>query len=277
MQSQDTNTPSAGQELPSPLSCPWCGSVSVGVTWINRTRCECIECGACGPFSTNAVRAIAAWNRRQPDRNSDPEDAAFGCVKNTIRVQSGTYLDLLDPKPEQFTIGDIAGALSRICRFGGQVPVFYSVAEHLLHCAGIAYADGLRPSVRMAVLMHDAAEAFCGDVVKPLKVMLRDYAAIESRVEDAIALKFEIDFVAHKDAVREIDRAMLIAERRALFSADTVEWTGENDVRIVHVDFPCWTPKEAESRFLAAFEMTKSLITVIERRLNEPGFGRGVK
>mgnify|MGYP000629654760 FL=1 len=55
---------------------------------------------------------------------------AFGCVNNTIRLVSGHYLDLANPMPDQFEIDDIAGGLSRICRFGGQCPQFYSVAEH---------------------------------------------------------------------------------------------------------------------------------------------------
>lgn len=38
---------------------------------------------------------------------------SFGCVNNTIRLRSGLYFDLADPKPEQFTFADIAGALSK--------------------------------------------------------------------------------------------------------------------------------------------------------------------
>jgi 5'-deoxynucleotidase YfbR-like HD superfamily hydrolase len=193
-------------------------------------------------------------------------------VKNTIRIQSGTYLDLLDPQPEQFTISDIAGALSRICRFGGQVAEFYSVAEHSVHCANIARNDGLSIEVQRAALMHDAAEAFCGDVVKPLKVMLRGYAEVERRIEDCIGRKFGIDFAAHKDAVREIDRSMLIAERRSLFSADVVEWTGENQVKKVSVPFYLWRPTDAEH----AFTQLASYLG-IERRLTEPNYGRGAK
>lgn len=103
--------------------------------------------------------------------------AAFGCVKNTIRVRSGLYFDLLDPQPDQFTLSDIAGALSKICRFGGQIDYFYSVAEHSVHCFDQADRDGASPAVCRLALFHDAAEAFIGDVVKPLKVMLPEYAA----------------------------------------------------------------------------------------------------
>ena len=177
-------------------------------------------------------------------------DSAFGCVKNTIRLRSGRYFDFLDPQPDQFTIEDIAGALSKICRFGGQIERFYSVAEHSCLCAKVAQDDGLSQDTIRAVLLHDAAEAFCGDVVKPLKVMLSEYGPVEKRVEAVIQLKFGVDFEAERKHIREIDHGMLIAERRALFSPDQVEWTGEKQARRLDVKLMGWLPLMAESRFL---------------------------
>lgn len=175
---------------------------------------------------------------------------AFGCVKNTIRLRSGKYFDFLDPQPDQFTFSDIAGALAKICRFGGQVDRFYSVAEHSFHCAFVAEDDGLSVDTQIACLLHDATEAFCGDVVKPLKLLLPDYGDIEARVETAIAAKFSIDFEEERLAVQEIDWAMLIAERRALFSPDQVLWHGEDRVRQLAVSLSCWAPNQAESAFV---------------------------
>lgn len=172
---------------------------------------------------------------------------AFGCVGNTIRLRSGRYFDLSDPQPDQIEFSDIAGALSKICRFGGQIERFYSVAEHCYHCGLVAMHDGLSPDAIKAVLLHDATEAFVGDMVKPLKVMLPEYSEIELRVERAIEQKFDVDFAAHAEAVREIDFAMLIAERRAMFSVDDVQWTGEENARRLRVQFPCWNPPEAEA------------------------------
>lgn len=177
---------------------------------------------------------------------------AFGCVKNTIRLRCGSYFDFRDPCPDQFTLEDIAGALSKICRFGGHCERFYSVAEHSVHCLYQAYADQRPMASCFAVLMHDAAEAFCGDMVKPLKVMIPEYTAVERLVEQTIEAKFGIDFGAHRDTIREIDHAMLIAERRAMFSRDDVLWTGEKEVRRLSIEFQCWTPEEAERRFLEA-------------------------
>jgi hypothetical protein len=176
--------------------------------------------------------------------------AAFGCVKNTIRLRSGRYFDFMDPQPDQFTIEDIAGALAKICRFGGQIERFYSVAEHCCLCASVAFEDGLPLPALKAVFLHDAAEAFCGDVVKPLKVMLPEYGAIERRVEAVIQEKFGVDFEAERNHIISIDRGMLMAERRALFSPDRVVWTGENEARRLAVT-PCgWLPPEAEAHYL---------------------------
>ena len=169
-------------------------------------------------------------------------DKAFGCVRNTIRLRSGIYFDLADPKPEQMEIVDIAGALSKICRFGGHCYRFYSVAEHCYHCSMVAEASPL------ALLLHDAAEAFTGDIVKPLKIMLPEFEAIEQRIEDIIAAKYVVDF-SHPE-VKEIDQAMLIAERRRLFTRDSVLWTGEDKVRKLDPPLQMWRPEEAEAMFI---------------------------
>lgn len=175
---------------------------------------------------------------------------AFGCVNNTIRLRSGLYLDLADPQPDQITIEDIAGGLSKLCRFGGQIETFYSVAEHCVHCVEQAEADGLPLETQIACLMHDAAEAFIGDMVKPLKVMMPEYKDVEQNMEAVINAKFGIDMLHQQEHVRKIDHEMLIAERRALFTADNVMWTGEADVRKIDRRFLCLVPIMAESWFL---------------------------
>lgn len=178
-------------------------------------------------------------------------ERAFGCVGNTIRLRSGRYFDLADPRPDQFEFDDIAGGLANICRFGGQLPRFYSVAQHLFNCHRVAAGRGCSAEERRAVLMHDAAEAFIGDCVKPLKVMLPDYAKVEARVEACVAERFGIDFGRLAPVWKPIDRAVLIAERRALIP-DTVRWAGEDEVEAVEIDAGPWTPDGARLMFTAA-------------------------
>lgn len=201
-------------------------------------------------------------------KRARPETAsvapAFGCVGTTIRLRSGCYLDLLDPRPKHFTFADIAGALSKLCRFGGQINSFYSVAEHSFHCAHLAMLDGHSVDVQRAVLMHDAAEAFIGDIVKPLKLQLPQVAAIERRIENVIAAKYgALGFAAYKSIIREIDQAMLIHERRQLFSNDEVTWAGENETRKVpnKISLLRWDAPTAEACFIICGTMLGIRVT----------------
>jgi len=180
--------------------------------------------------------------------------SAFGCVGSTIRLRSGKYLDLSCPSPDDIQLEDIAGGLAKICRFGGQIDCFYSVAEHSVECARQARVDGVSAEGQMAVLLHDAAEAYIGDVVKPLKEMLPDYKAVESRLEAAIATRFGIDVAKWAPVIREIDHAMLIAERRLLFSRDQVVWHGELEVRQLYPRLACMQYLDAETTFLGVVD-----------------------
>jgi hypothetical protein len=184
------------------------------------------------------------------------QNIAFGCVGSTIRLESGIYLDLQQPRPEQIRLDDIAGSLSRICRFGGHVGQFYSVAEHCWHCADQARWDGLGLDVQRWALMHDAAEAYIGDVVKPLKELIKPlYGPIEARIEAVIAARFGLALsVEAVSAVKEIDNAMLIAERRALFTRDDTLWVGEETVRHLPRVFWLHSSSKAEVAFLRRAE-----------------------
>ncbi len=187
-------------------------------------------------------------------RNTVPiqKPSAFGCVGNTIKLLSGKYLDLVRPEPDQFEFEDIAGALAKICRFGGQCKYFYSVAEHLVHCHEVALADRRNKSERLAVFMHDATEAFLGDVVKPLKLLLPDYQELEVRLELVIRRKFSIVYgPGTLPVVQEIDQSMLIHERRQLFDSDQVKWTDEDKARPLTVKLGHWSPGLAYQKFIS--------------------------
>jgi hypothetical protein len=182
----------------------------------------------------------------------------IGCYKNTIRLRSGAYFDLANPSGP-IAIEDIAGALAKLCRFGGQCRRFYSVAEHSVLCAWQAYTDRHPLEVCLAVLFHDATEAFCGDMVRPLKTLMPEYKAIEARVASAIGKALGIDFDKHKEVIREIDNAMLFAERDILFDNDGVVWYGQNESRKLNPILSFWEPERAESEFLMCMHELRGL------------------
>ena len=152
-----------------------------------------------------------------------------GC-DGTMITSSGRYFNVLEPDPALIEIEDIAAALSRICRFGGHTKIFYSVAEHSVLAAHHAWNHGEGLPACRAILLHDATEAYLGDVVKPLKNAIADvYGPIEKRMSDAIGERFDIDFDAYHDVIKRYDYAMLFAEKRALFPEDATEWAGQDE------------------------------------------------
>lgn len=141
-------------------------------------------------------------------------------VEGTIRVRSGRYVELLDPKPDEIALEDIAHALAYICRFGGHTASFYSVAEHSLFVSAMLHRQFGDPRLTLAGLLHDATEAYLGDMVRPLKRQLPAYKEAEDRMADVIAQHFGIDgALFHHPLVREADEQALVFEMAAVRDA----------------------------------------------------------
>lgn len=136
-----------------------------------------------------------------------------------ILTRSGRYLNLLDPQPSSIDIDDIAWALAHINRYTGHTSVAYSVAEHSIRVAELLKAEGYTPKAQLAGLLHDATEAYLGDVSSPLKALLPEYKAIEAHLETMVELRFQV-LIADRPEVKAADMALLCAERHALMPAD---------------------------------------------------------
>ena len=175
----------------------------------------------------------------------------FGCLNNTIKVSAGHYVDLANPDPSTIEVKSIAAALSKVCRFGGHCPQFYSVAEHCIHATALACSEGHTGDALIAVFLHDATEAYIGDMVKPLKVTMPQYGEAEQRIEAAIQAAFGVDFSKWMDVIKRFDRAMLKAEKVTMWPEDTEKWAGFSEIEDRVVKFQFWEPSQAEMQFLA--------------------------
>lgn len=171
--------------------------------------------------------------------------------KAMFRTVSGNYIDLLEPDPCMIDIHDIAHGLSNICRFNGQTPEFYSVAQHSVLCYWLAKEKGYTPAERLACLLHDAAEAYVGDMVRPLKQHLAAFAFTEQGVDIAIATALNFDHRQHHALVRLVDLKALATEKHYLFPEDQTTWEGLESFDAADVpDWTCWLPDQACKAFL---------------------------
>lgn len=170
-------------------------------------------------------------------------------MRPTIMTAAGRYFDFIRPEASSIEIGDIAHALAHICRFTGHVRQFYSVAEHSWHVSHLVPRGH-----ELAGLLHDAPEAFIGDVAKPLKMMLPGYALIEARVEAAVLGRFGLS-APLPDSVKDADRQMLRVEQVQAMPGAGHDW-GLGDLspqaKLVRLEF--WDPAEAAMMFLRRFE-----------------------
>ena len=171
-------------------------------------------------------------------------------VTRWIETYSGTQFSLSPVLPSQISIGDIAHSLAHQCRFTGHCSKFYSVAQHSYLCAEIAQAMKLPRRIQRAVFMHDAHEAYIGDVSAPLKQLLPDYRALECEMKLAVQIMFAIDNdVKAKEAIQEIDTRMLLTEQQVLFKQQ-LDWG--IDAKPYDIEIEPWNPETALYYFLSA-------------------------
>lgn len=131
---------------------------------------------------------------------------------------SGRHFDPMDMKAEDIRMEDIAHALSMLCRGGGHLRNFYSVAQHSVNCANEAKARDCSDRIILACLLHDASEAYISDIIRPVKEHLPVYRDIENFIMGKIWDKFGLSDLTEEELslVKQIDDDMLYNELKVM-------------------------------------------------------------
>lgn len=159
----------------------------------------------------------------------------------------GRRMFILDPNPSDIDIEDIATGLSNICRFGGQVKSFYSVAQHSLMVSRLVPSE-----LALVGLLHDATEAYLGDIISPLKRQLPEYESIEFHWWAAVCTRFGLPLTMPPD-VKKADIRALLTEREHLQHRAVWQWVAnEHEYELAKWSDPL-TPAEARAAFLQRF------------------------
>lgn len=176
-------------------------------------------------------------------------------TKSCIITLSGRWFDVLKPEDYEYDIEEIAHALSNLCRYTGHVNRFYSVAEH-----SVLVSRLLPNNLALAGLLHDASEAYVGDVASPLKKLIPEYQTIEERVQTAICAYFKVTYPFPVE-VHEADKRMYWQERQEIANNGVKDTLWHQDLRAARkVSATGMAPHMAKRMFLARYkELTKQL------------------
>jgi 5'-nucleotidase len=181
-----------------------------------------------------------------------------------IDTASGVRLDLDAPRSEDIRIEDVAGGLSKVCRFGAQPREYFSVAQHALLVRQLVVEAG-HPELALAALHHDSHEAYVCDIPSPLKSKISadtdvyDEACktLDRVIADAFGFGWPEQGSLEQRVIKQADRQALLVEATRLLpdggkALRRDKGLGEEEYRnLAPLEKPL-PPAEAEDRFLEA-------------------------
>ncbi len=158
-----------------------------------------------------------------------------------IRTLSGKHFNLFEPTPEMIDIQDIASGLANKGHFSGLTPSFFSIAQHsVMVCDEFAFWDfSIDPRLKLLALLHDAAEAYIGDMIKPLKVRIPQFSEVEDQIMKAICQRFGIDH-SSLHLIKSTDLFIQEVEYNAFYLGGRIT---------------CMNPEKARAEFLNRFKV----------------------
>ncbi len=176
-----------------------------------------------------------------------------------IMTSRGGVFYPLAPRPEDVDIRDIAHALAAVNRFNGHTREPYSVAQHSVL---VSYQfDNDDPSVALLALLHDASEAYLGDIPRPLKhsPVFDSYRVAERQLEAVIFQVFHVDVYADDagamQRIKDVDRRMLRTEQAQLMPPAAPGEVRDDVEPFSRIVIDPWSARVAELAFLVRYHV----------------------
>ena len=163
-----------------------------------------------------------------------------------VQTHTGVAFDLLAPTAAMVRAEDLTHTLAYLPRFGGSLRTHYSVAQHSVLCAALVWRRTRDRNAALVALLHDAHEAYTGDIKGPVKALIETWAPGKLG---------EIE--------RGIDRELLIWERDRWLGPPARPWFCEGVARLTAADFGvdhigAWDADDAGDLFAAALDAIRT-------------------
>lgn len=158
--------------------------------------------------------------------------------KGAFDTYTKRIVNPLNMTADDIDITDIAHALSLQCRYNGHCYGHLSVARHSIWVANRLAKEGW-PRLQLWGLLHDAAEAYLGDLIRPLKHsdFAAEYRRLEEKAEQAIADKFRLPWPMPKP-VKDAD--IHVGVQIEMPYPNGKRWTWDHSPKEDEADFMFW-------------------------------------
>lgn len=155
-----------------------------------------------------------------------------------IQTATGGSFDIMNPRPEDIKIADIAVSMTNQIRFTGHTCFpGINLADHSLRVVEVCRRWGLHRTALDYALIHDVHEAYVGDNASPWKravaeaVLLAtgvEYSPIkdlEHDIDHAVFQRFDVwPCSLEKRLVKEADTKALLMERDMCMEESNIDW-----------------------------------------------------
>lgn len=197
------------------------------------------------------------WSKVKSE-NLDPLVTDGGREKVWCETYTGRRVYPTAMTVDMVDFEDIAHSLAHQCRYNGHTTHFYSVAEHCVHMADYTMDLGRSPKDALHALLHDACEAYIGDIPRPIKCAIPRLKEVENKIDLVIAEVFDLP-VYKPDWLEELDARIVVDERAQAKLPSNHVWV-HDVLEPLGVKIGFWKPADAKHLFVRRYRVLTDMI-----------------